>query len=145
MKQLSLTELTAALSDEPKTIGERLEILGITKGDTARKIPEDALGLVVYGSSFLKFLQDNASKLDVEGIEPEEIPADFVNPFDDNNLTIGERLKALDLKEEDINSMFSPEALNVVVGGDEFQEFIIKNQEKFLDKIGQIADAGGES
>ncbi|MBI3341627.1 hypothetical protein HY024_00730 [Candidatus Curtissbacteria bacterium] len=147
MKQLSLTELTSALSDDPKTIGERLEILGITKEDTAGKIPDDALGLTVYGSSFLKFLQDNASKLEVEGIPAEKLPADYVNPFDEKNLTIGERLKALDIKDEDVDAMFSAEALSVNVSGNEFQDFILQNQEKFLSKIQELAlaDAGGES
>lgn len=145
MKQLSLSELTAALSDEPKTIGERLEMLGITREDTAGVIPDDALALSVYGSSFLKFLQENAGKLEVEGIPAEELPADYINPFDDNGLTIGDRLKALDLNEAEVNSMFSPEALGVVVNGDEFQDFILQNQDKFLDKLEKLATAGGES
>lgn len=147
MKQLSLNELTQALSDEPKTIGERLAILGFRGEDLAGKIPQDVLALAVYGSSFLKFLQDNAGKLEVgeAAIAPEKLPPHFVNAFDENEITVGERLKALDIADADSSEMFSPEMLATMVSGDEFQDFISKNQDKFLDKLEKLASAGGGS
>ena len=154
MKQLSLNELTSALSDEPKTIGERLGILGFKQDDLAGKIPQDVLTLSVYGSSFLKFLQDNAGKLEVdEGtITPEKLPPHQVSAFDDSTMTVGERLKALDIADADASEMFSPEMLATMISGDEFQDFIVKNQDKFLKVMERmavatpnVADAGGEN
>lgn len=147
MKQLSLNELTQALSDEPKTIGERLATLGFRGEELAGKIPQDVLALAVYGSSFLKFLQDNAGKLEVDeaAIAPEKLPPNFVNAFDDNGMTVGERLKALDIADADASEMFSPEMLSTMVSGDEFQDFISKNQDKFLDKLEKLATLGGEN
>jgi len=146
MKQLSLNELTGALVDTPKTIAERLEILGFAREDLAGKFPEDVLDLSVYGSSFLKFLQDNATKLEVEeSVAPEALPEDFKNAFADETMTIGERLRALDIEENDIHDMFSPEALNVEVSGDEFQDFIVQNQDKFLDKLDKLSGLENQS
>ena len=147
VKQLSLNELTNALSDQPKSIGERLKILGFEAEDLQGKIPQDVLTLTVYGSSFLKFLQDNAGKLEVDGetIAPEKLPPDFVNAFDDSGMTVGERLGALDIADADCAEMFSPEMLATAVSGDEFQDFIVKNQDIFLKKMDQLATAGGEN
>ena len=43
MKQLSLNELTGALVDTPKTIAERMEILGFAREDLAGKFTEGVL------------------------------------------------------------------------------------------------------
>lgn len=142
MKQLSLSELTNALSDTPKTIGERLNILGFSDDDLRGKIPTDVLALSVYGSSFLKFLHDNAGKLEVDSAAiAAELPPNFVNAFDDATMTVGERLKALDIAEADAADMFSAEMLATTVSGDEFQDFIDSNQERFLNKLEQLATA----
>lgn len=139
MKQLRLSELTEALSDLPKTIGERLNILGFSDDDLRGKIPQDVLALSVYGSSFLKFLQDNAGKLEVDekAVASENFPQTLA--FGDNVMTIGERLGALDLAEADASEMFSPEVLNTAVTGDEFQDFVVQNTEKFLNKLDKLA------
>lgn len=144
MKQLILNELIQAFSDQPKTIAERLEILGFSKADLEGKISDDALALSVYGSSFLKFLHDNASKLESEqkGEDSQKAQND-VNPFDGDQMSIAQRLKALDVSEKNLHEMFSPEALNVVVNGEQFQAFILQNRDKFLNNLDKLLAAGG--
>lgn len=146
MKQLSLSDLNRALVDQPKTIAERLAILGFSAEDLAGKFPHDVLSLQVYGSSFLKFLQENAEKLEVDASSAAStLPENFGDAFGDKVMTVGERLKALDINDADVAEMFSPDMLAVAVNGDEFQDFIVKNQEKFLEKFEKLSQAGGDS
>lgn len=145
MKQLNLNELVQAFSDEPKTIADRLGILGFDKTDLEGRIPEDALSLSVYGSSFLKFLHENATKIetDQKALPTENSPANLVNPFESDDLTLEQRFKALDISKNNLAEMFSPEALTTVVSVQEFQDFILQNKEKFLHNFDKLASAGG--
>ncbi|HSW70932.1 MAG TPA: hypothetical protein VLH77_03010 [Gammaproteobacteria bacterium] len=136
MKQLSLNELVQAFSDEPKTIADRLAILGYSKTDLEGKIPEDALMLSVYGSSFLKFLHENAGKL--EPTRSAEGQTADINPFEDTAQTIGARLKSLELDSKVISGMFSDDVLKVEVDGEQFQEFILQNKDKFLSYVDSL-------
>src|SRR3990167_1699547 len=83
MKQLTIDQVLEALGDEPKSIGDRLTSLGFTKEEIKDKFSSDVLNTAVYGSSFLKFIQDNKQILaDLDrGIPAKELPADFKNPF----------------------------------------------------------------
>lgn len=141
MKQLTLTEVLASLDDQPATIGARLEGLGLTADELDGVFANDILETSVYGSSFLKFLNDNRDKLSFyEDIPAGELPADFKNAFDDGGMTIGERLAAMDV---DTGETFSTDILNLSVSGDEFQEFLLKNQDKFLARLEELASAEG--
>ncbi|MEX2028263.1 MAG: hypothetical protein WD988_02075 [Candidatus Curtissbacteria bacterium] len=141
MKQLTLTEVLKSLEDQPSPIGARLESLGLTAEELAGQFSKEILETSVYGSSFLKFLNDNRDKLSFEqDIAPEELPADFKNAFDDTDMTIGERLAAMDMDASDI---FGAEVLSLSVNSQEFQDFILQNQEKFLAKLDQMAQVEG--
>src|SRR4030042_4059580 len=63
MKQLTIIDVIDAFSDDPISIGDRLSILGFGKDETSKTFSKSLLDSKVYGSSFLKFLQDNAAKL----------------------------------------------------------------------------------
>lgn len=145
MKQLNLNELVQAFSDQPKTIAERLEILGFDKTDLEDRISEDALSLSVYGSSFLKFLHENATKIetDQKALPTENLSANLVNPFESDDLTLEQRFEALDISKNNLTEMFSPEALTTVVSVKEFQDFILQNKEKFLHNFDKLAAVGG--
>lgn len=147
MKQLNLSEIVQAFCDEPKTIAERLAILGYSRGDLAGKIPEDALSLSVYGTSFLKFLHENAAKIETgqQGTLGKNLSADLVNPFEDENLTLEQRFEALDISKNNLLEMFSKEVLTTVVSADQFQDFIIQNKEKFLNNFDKLVATGGNS
>jgi hypothetical protein len=136
MKQLNLNELVEAFSDQPKTIADRLAILGYSKDDLNGKISEETLTLSVYGSSFLKFLHDNANKLEPAQLAQSQITD--LNPFEDTEQTIGARLKALELEPEVISGMFSEDSLKVAVNGEQFQEFILQNRDKFLNYVDSL-------
>ncbi|OGD87517.1 hypothetical protein A2870_04170 [Candidatus Curtissbacteria bacterium RIFCSPHIGHO2_01_FULL_41_11] len=142
MKQKSVNNLIGALSDEPKAIGVRLEELGFDPQEVSKKFSEDLLAMPVYGSSFIKFLQDNRSAFENDPFIPADpLPADFKNPFDDKSMSIGDRLAELGLEKRD--TLFSKDILNLEVTGDEFQGFITKNQAKFIGEIGRLAELGG--
>lgn len=141
MKQLNLNELVEAFSDQPKTIGERLAILGYSEQDLAGKIAPDALALSVYGSSFLKFLHDNVDKL--EPAQTVAGQADNINPFDETAITIGSRLEALELDPKVISGMFSKDVLGLEMNGEQFQDFILQNKEKFLSYVDSLPAAQG--
>lgn len=144
MKQLTLSSIIAALGDEPETIGERLEVLGISLDDVRDNFSQETLNMRVYGSSFLKFLQDNAQTFSVgEPIEAEALPADFKNPFDGNQGTVGKRLEELGLAKDDLEGLFADDILNLSVNSEEFQDFIINNGDKFLGKLDQLSSRGG--
>ena len=143
MKQLTLSNIISALGDEPKTIGERLEVLGIGADEIKDSFSRETLNMRVYGSSFLKFLQDNAKVFSVDDpIEAEALPADFKNPFEGDRKTISTRLDELGLAKGDINGLFTADTLNLSVNGEEFQDFIVSNSNKFLSKLEQVAGKG---
>lgn len=142
MKQKQLKNLIGALSDEPKAIGFRLEELGFDPQEVSEKFSEELLLMPVYGSSFIKFLQDNRKAFENDPVIPADpLPVDFKNPFDQKSMSIGDRLAELGL--ENRNSMFSKDVLSLQVSGDEFQDFISKNQAKFIGELGKLAEQGG--
>lgn len=142
MKQVTLADIVAALTDKPIAIGERLEILGLSEADAKAKFSEEILNTQVYASSFAKFLQDNAAVV-TDTIPAKELPEDYKNPFDPDNSTVGARLTALGIEEKDISDMFDKKILDLSLNGDEFQDFIVKNQDKFLGKLEGLATQGG--
>ena len=98
MKQLTLSDVIAAFRDKPTPIIDRLEKLGLDKKNLAEKFSRELLSAQVYGSSFLKFLQDNIELLGIEEtIEAQELPANYKNPFEKSGAKIGDRLIALGL------------------------------------------------
>ncbi|HLA04211.1 MAG TPA: hypothetical protein VJ065_03185 [Patescibacteria group bacterium] len=145
MKQLSIIDVLDAFSDEPISIGDRLVILGFKKDETAKAFSKSLLEAKVYGSSFLKFLQDNAAKLpDTIGVPPQPLPDGFANPYDSGPKTIGQRLTEIGMAENDKSEMFDRDTLNLSVGGEEFTEFLVRNQKKLLGKIEQMAMKEGQ-
>ena len=146
MKQLTLSNVIEALKDEPASIGERLEALGLSKDDLGKNFSADVLNTAVYGSSFLKFLQDNTDKLAGfdRGIPAKELPPDFKNPFDDENRSVGQRLDELGIKKKDVEAMFGDDVLNLNLTGEEFQDFIAKHQNKFLGQLEKLASKGAK-
>lgn len=141
MKQLTLSNIGIAFDDKPAPIGDRLEILGIDRKTAASFFSKELLDTSVYGSSFLKFFQGNNTKLGVDDglIPPEPLPADFVNAYDATSKTLGQRLSESGLDQKDISGMFDRDILNLSVSGEEFTDFIVKNQKKFLGKLEQLA------
>ena len=142
MKQLVLSDVVAAFSDKPISIGDRLATLGLTHAEAAKKFSEEILKTEVYASSFAKFLQDNAAIL-IDTIPAKELPEDYKNPFEAESNTVGDRLTALGVEDKDIKDMFDKKTLNLSLNGDEFQDFIVKNQAKFLGKLESLATQGG--
>lgn len=142
MKQVTLSDVVAAFSDKPITIGDRLATLGLTKAEAKEKFSADILKTEVYASSFAKFLQDNAEVL-TNTIPTKELPENYVNPFDAESSSVGDRLDALGVKDKDIKDMFDKKTLGLSLTGDEFQDFIVKNQDKFLGKLNKLATQGG--
>lgn len=146
MKQPTLKNIIDALRDEPVSIGERLEDLGLDEEEVKGKFSKDILETAVYGSSFAKFLQDNADKLsDVDrGIPAQELPVNFKNPFDDETRSVARRLDELGIKRKDVEAMFGDDVLNLNLTGDEFQDFIVKHQNKFLGQLEKLATKGAK-
>lgn len=143
MKQKQLNNLIGALSDEPKAIGVRLEELGFDPQEVSEKFSEELLLMPVYGSSFIKFLQDNREAFENDPVIPADpLPEDFKNPFDQKSMSIGDRLAELGL--ENRGTMFSKDVLILQVSGDEFGDFISKNQAKFIGELGRLAEQGGQ-
>src|SRR3989344_8486149 len=89
MNQITLDKVLGALKDEPVSIGDRLLLLGLSKDEIKEKFSPDVLNTAVYGSSFLKFLQDNKGILaEVDrGIPAKELPKDYKNPFANEQAT----------------------------------------------------------
>lgn len=140
MKTLTLVDIVDAFDDKPLPIGDRLAILGVDKKTSSKYFSKELLDTSVYGSSFLKFFQENAQNLaPPDLIPPDKTSEGFVNAYDDTNLTIGQRLDALGVSEKDKSAMFDQDILNLTVSGEEFTEFIVKNQKKFLGKLEQLA------
>lgn len=142
MKQKTIKSVIDAFEDSPKAISQRLEELGLSKRDFEGKFSKDLLSMQVYGSSFLKFLQENSRTLiSNDPVEVQALPSDFVNPFDDGSMSVGKRLSLLGVIGKD--TLFSKDVLDLQVSGDEFQNFISKNRDMFIREIGRIADQGG--
>ena len=142
MKQLVLSDVVAALTDKPTSIGDRLATLGLTKEEAGKKFSAEILKTEVYASSFAKFLQDNAVILS-DPIPAKELPEYYKNPFEAEDSTVGDRLTALGVEDKDIKDMFDKKTLDLSLNGDEFQDFIVKNQAKFLGKLESLATQGG--
>ena len=144
MKQITLDKVLDALKDEPVSIGDRLLLLGLSKDEIKEKFSSDILNTAVYGSSFLKFLQDNAKILaDLDrGIPAKELPEDYKNPFADEPDTVGDKLTQLGIDKKEVHKMFGDEILNLSVNGEEFQNFIAQNQDKFLGELEKLATKG---
>ncbi len=144
MKQKTIKSVIEAFDDSPKAISQRLEDLGISKRDFEGKFSKDLLSMQVYGSSFLKFLQENSRIFTTnDPVEAQPLPSDFVNPFDDGSMSVGKRLSILGVVGKD--ALFSKDVLDLQVNGDEFQNFIAQNQEKFIREIGKMAGVGGQN
>lgn len=142
MNQVTLTNIFESLTEEPKTIGDRLVSLGYTKDEIATKFPADLLASSVYASSFLKFLNENRAKFAWdEEIPTTELPANYKNILSDDAITIAERLKTLNVDEGKARKWFSNEALNLSLNADEFQDFLANNKDKFMELVTEI---GGE-
>ena len=144
MNQITLDKVIDALKDEPISIGDRLTSLGLTKEEITGKFPSEVLNTTVYGSSFLKFLQDNKGILaEVDrGIPAKELPKNYKNPFADEPGTVAEKLDQLGINKKEIHKMFGDEILNLSVNGEEFQNFIVQNQDKFLGELERLVTKG---
>lgn len=146
MNQITLDKVLDALKDEPVSIGDRLLALGLSKDEIKGKFSPDVLNTAVYGSSFLKFLQDNAkilAGLD-RGIPAKELPKDYKNPFDNQAGTVAEKLDQLGIDKKEVTEMFGDDVLNLSVNGEEFQNFIVQNQDKFLGELERLATKGAK-
>ncbi|OGD84971.1 hypothetical protein A2165_04595 [Candidatus Curtissbacteria bacterium RBG_13_40_7] len=140
MKQLILTDIADAFADEPMKIGDRLQILGISKKESAEHFAKDLLETVVHGSSFLKFFQNNIDKLSFDDNVPAEgLPENYVNPYEDKQKTIDQRLSDLEMTAEDKLELFDQDTLDLLVSGQEFTDFLVSNKQKFLEKLGSLA------
>lgn len=146
MKQITLDQVLDALKDEPASIGDRLLSLGLTKEEIEGKFSPDVLNTAVYGSSFLKFLQDNKGILaEVDrGIPAKELPKDYKNPFSNESDSVAEKLEQLGIDKKEVRRMFGDDVLNLSVNGEEFQNFIVQNQDKFLGELERLATKGGK-
>src|SRR3990167_1078643 len=146
MNQITLDKVLDALKDEPVSIGDRLLLLGLSKDEIKEKFSADVLNTTVYGSSFLKFLQDNKGILaEVDrGIPAKELHKDYKNPFDNEAGTVADKLDQLGLDKKEIHKMFGDEVLNLSVNGEEFQNFIVQNQDKFLGELERLATKGAK-
>ena len=146
MNQITLDKVLDALKDEPVSIGDRLLLLGLSKDEIKEKFPSEILNTAVYGSSFLKFLQDNKGILaEVDrGIPAKELPKDYKNPFDDTAGTVAQKLDQLGIDKKEIHKMFGDDVLSLSVNGEEFQNFIVQNQGKFLGELEKLATKGAK-
>ena len=146
MKQKTFSNLIEGLSDEPKPIRERLEALGLARDDFEGKFSKELLAQKIYGSSFLKFLNDNAQTLgSSDEIVAQPLPQDWKNPFEEESSPVGARLSELGMSDDEAGSLFSEDVLDLSLTGSEFQDFIINNQAKFLGKLGELAVKGGRN
>lgn len=144
MKQKALKDVVVAFDDKARSIKDRLLVLGLGAKALENLFSADLLSMQVYGSSFLKFLQENAGKLDYDGkIPAEPLPTDFKNPFEEGSMSVGDRLGELGLVN--LDSLFSGDVLNVKVNGDEFQTFVSSNQSKFIGEMERLAGLGGQN
>ena len=146
MNQITLDKVLDALKDEPVSIGDRLLLLGLSKDEIKKKFSSDILNTAVYGSSFLKFLQDNKNLLaDLDrGIPAKELPKDYKNPFDNQAGTVAQKLDQLGIDKKEVKEMFGDDVLNLSVNGEEFQNFIVQNQDKFLGELERLATKGAK-
>lgn len=142
MKQLTLDTIIDGLTDAPISIRDRLTALGVEE-DTLSTFSRELLDTVVYGSSFLKFLQENRDKFGInEEIPAEALPEDFKDAFEDSNETLENRLVAAGFSKEDLSSIFDEDTLKLSLTGQEFTAFIEKNPDKFLAGIKNLAGVG---
>ncbi len=140
MNQITLTNIFESLAEEPKTIGDRLAVLGYSREELEQKFPSDLLDAKVYASSFLKFLNENKSKFAWdETIPAKDLPQNYQNSYGDGNVSLAERLAGLNIDAAQAKDMFSEDVLNLSMNGDEFQDFIVDNKDKFAKKLEQLA------
>ncbi|MEK7581453.1 MAG: hypothetical protein AAB512_04160 [Patescibacteria group bacterium] len=142
MKQLTLDTIIDGLSDAPISIGDRLTTLGVEE-NTLSTFSKELLETVVYGSSFLKFLQENRDKLGINGeIPAEALPEDFKDAFEEGEATLENRLVAAGFPKEDLSAIFGEDTLQLSLSAQEFTAFIEKNPDKFLAGIKNLAGVG---
>jgi len=140
MNQVTLTNIFESLTEEPKTIGERLIALGYTRDELEQKFSNGLRDAKVYASSFLKFLNENKSKFAWdETIPAKDLPQNYQNSYGEGNVSLAERLAGLNIDAAQANDMFSEDVLNLSMNGDEFQDFIVDNKDKFTKKLEQLA------
>lgn len=145
MKQLTLSDVILAFRDEPTSIADRLNALGIDKKNVSSKFSKELLSTQVLGASFLRFVQENVDALGIEELtEATPLPANYKNPFEKSGAKIGDRLIALGLGDE-AKALFSKDALNLEVLGSEFENFIKQNQDKFLGEMEKQAVKGAQN
>lgn len=138
MKQISISQVVEAFGDEPTAIGDRLKALGVDD-EVLEQFSTELLSAKVYASSFVKFLHDNKQKLGQESIPSADLPDSFKSVFDAGPISIKERLMATGLSHEQINGLFNPDLLNLLVESDEFIQIMKINQKQFLTKLGEVA------
>lgn len=145
MKQLTLSDVILAFRDEPTSISDRLEALGVDKKAISSKFSKELLSTQVLGASFLRFIQENAGLLGIEELVDETpLPANYKNPFEKSGAKIGDRLIALGLGDE-AKDLFGKDVLDLEVLGSEFENFIKQNQDKFLGELEKQAMKGAQN
>ena len=146
MKQKTLSDIIGALSDEPKPIGDRLEALGLEREDFSKKFSKELMATNVYGSSFLKFLEDNKQVLaSGDQIPAQPLPENYQNPSAEETSPVKTRLSELGISGKDASSVLPKDVLDLSVTGSEFQDLIVANQDKFLGHLEKLALKGGKN
>ena len=144
MKQLTLDTIISGLRDEPVSIRDRLSTLGVD-AEAFASFSDELLDTKVYGTSFLKFLQDNKAKLSInQEIPAKPLPEGFKDAFEDEEETLENRLVAAGFPKEDLTKTFGADTLKLSLSGQEFTDFIEQNPDKFLAGIKNM-DGIGES
>ena len=129
MKQKTLSDIIGALSDEPKPIGDRLEALGLEREDFSKKFSKELMATNVYGSSFLKFLEDNKQVLaSGDQIPAQPLPENYQNPFAEETSPVKTRISELGISGNYVSSVVPTDALDVSGTGSEFQNLIEPTQ-----------------
>ena len=143
MKRLTIANILRAFDERPMQIVRRLEDLGISSDEAKKYFSKDLLSTNVYASSFLKFFQENKNLFeDADKLEGEELASSYVNPFDDNPKTIGQRLSEIGMADKDQGEIFSNEVLKLNLTGDEFSVFLDDSKAKLAGKLEEIALKG---
>ena len=137
MKQTKLSNILSAFEDKPKTIGERLTILGFDQAELDGKFSKELLATSVYGSSFLKFFEDHGQTLLADD-EPQE----SLTETNEETKTVVEFLLGLGIGAEDAAGIFSTDILSLVVTSDEFQKILLQNQDQVLKYVEEEATKG---
>lgn len=120
--------------------------LGIDREEVEKLFSKDLLNTSVYASSFLKFFQENLGRLKLDGqIPAEDLPSDFVNPYEDSPKPIGQRLSEIGVSGEDKTGLFDEETLKLNVNGEEFSAFLANSKTKLLGSLEKTAIRGDQN